>query len=221
MNLRGFKKYSYIISFVIHLGILLLFAFVNLRPELEDEEFVTISFGTISKKGSTGKQKNPPKVKKEEKKVEPVKPKEKEVKLPEVKNVDENNVVPEKKDEKKKEKQEEKKTVDEENLEADELNEELGQYGIEFDWGGKAVRKIYSWDVPSYPEGVSKEIDVRLRFTILPDGTVGRIIPLIKADTKLESAAIRSLRKWRFEPLQSHKKQINQTAVISFPFRLN
>lgn len=221
MNSSKFKKYSYIISFFIHLVILLIFAVVNLRTELEEEEFVTISFGTISKQGSTGQQKNPPKVKQEEKKVETVKPKEEEVKLPEVKNLDENNVKPEKKEEKKEVKKEEKKTVDDENLESDELNEELGQYGIEFDWGGKAVRKIYSWDIPAYPAGVSKEIDVRLRFTILPDGTVGRIIPLRKADTKLESAAIQSLRKWRFEPLQSNKKQINQTAVITFPFRLN
>lgn len=221
MNLHRFKKYSYIISFVVHLGILLLFAFVNLRPELEEEEFVTISFGTISKKGSTGKKKNPPKVKKEEKKVESVKPKEKEVKLPEVKNVDKNNVIPEKKEEKKEVKKEKKKTTDDEDLESEELNEELGQYGIEFDWGGKGVRKIYSWDVPAYPAGVSKEIDVRLKFTILPDGTVGSIIPLRKADTKLESAAIRSLRKWRFEPLQAGKKKVKQTAVITFPFRLN
>ena len=221
MNSSRFRKYSYLFSFAIHVIILFVFAFINLRPEIEEEEFVTISFGTISKRGSTGAQKNPPKVKKEEKKVEPTKPKEKEVKLPEVKNTDENNVVPEKKEDKKEEKKEEKKTVDDENLESDELNEELGQYGIEFDWGGKAVRKIYSWDIPSYPSGVSKEIDVRLRFTILPDGTVGRIIPLIKADTRLESAAIRSLRKWRFEPLQSGKKKTNQTAVITFPFRLN
>lgn len=221
MNSTRFKKYSYIISFIIHLAFILIFALVSLRPELKEDEFVTISFGTISKRGSTGEKKNPPKVKQEEKKVETKKPKEEEVKLPEVKNVDKNNVVPEKKEDKKEEKKEEKKTVDNEDLEADELNEELGQYGIEFDWGGKAVRKIYSWDIPSYPDGVSKEIDVRLRFTILPDGTVGRIIPLRKADTKLESAAIRSLRKWRFEPLQSNKKQINQTAVISFPFRLN
>jgi len=221
MNLRRFKKYSYLISFLIHIGLLLLFAFVNLRPDFEEEEFVTITFGPIPKKGSTGKKKNLPRIKKEEKKVTTVKPKEKEIKLPEVKNEDKSKVIPEKKREKKEIEKAEKKTTDQEDLESEEFNEELGQYGIEFDWGGKGVRKIYSWDIPKYPEGVSKEIDVKLKFTILPDGTVGSIIPLRKADTKLESAAIRSLRKWRFEPLQAGKKKVKQTAVISFPFRLN
>lgn len=82
------------------------------------------------------------------------------------------------------------------------------------------TKKIYSYSLPAYPEGVSKEIDVKLRFTILPDGTVGRIIPLIKADGRLESAAINSLRQWRFEPLSSNQKQLEQTAVITFPYRL-
>lgn len=92
--------------------------------------------------------------------------------------------------------------------------------GYDIFWGGKGNRKIYSYSLPRYPEGVSKEIDLKLKFTILPDGTVGTIIPLMKADTRLENSAINSLRQWRFEPLPPGQKQLEQTAVIVFPYRL-
>lgn len=95
-----------------------------------------------------------------------------------------------------------------------------GSFGYDIDWGGKGQRKIYSYILPAYPQGVEKEIDIRLRFSIMPDGTVGIIVPLIKADTRLENAAINSLRQWRFEPLDQNQKQVSQTAVIVFPYRL-
>ena len=41
-----------------------------------------------------------------------------------------------------------------------------------------------------------------------------------KADTKLELAAINSLRQWRFEPLPQSQNVTEQYAVIIFPFRL-
>ncbi|MCU7494484.1 MAG: hypothetical protein HF314_12855 [Ignavibacteria bacterium] len=92
--------------------------------------------------------------------------------------------------------------------------------GYDIFWGGKGNRKIYSYTLPKYPDGVSKEIDLKLKFTILPDGTVGTIIPLMKADTRLENSAISSLRRWRFAPLPPGQKQLEQTAVIVFPYRL-
>ena len=67
---------------------------------------------------------------------------------------------------------------------------------------------------------MKKEIDIKLQFTILPDGTIGTIIPKIKADTRLENAAINSLRQWRFEALSTSQKQVEQKAVIVFPYRL-
>ncbi|HLG32157.1 MAG TPA: energy transducer TonB, partial [Ignavibacteriaceae bacterium] len=101
-------------------------------------------------------------------------------------------------------------------------NESLGDgsFGFDIDWGGKGTRKIYSFVLPNYPDGVKKEVNIKLQFTILPDGTVGTIIPKIKADTRLENAAINSLRQWRFEALSSNQKQGEQTAIIVFPYRL-
>jgi len=91
--------------------------------------------------------------------------------------------------------------------------------GISINFGGR-VRKIYNYLIPPYPNGVSKQIDVRLRFSILPDGTVGSIIVLTKVDGRLENAAINSLKLWRFEPIPSGQTQVEQKATIVFPFRL-
>ena len=67
---------------------------------------------------------------------------------------------------------------------------------------------------------INKEIDIRLKFTIKPDGTDGSIFLLTKADTRLENAAINSLWQWRFEPLTLNQSQTDQTAIIIFPYRL-
>lgn len=91
--------------------------------------------------------------------------------------------------------------------------------GIGINWGGR-IRKIYSYRIPDYPAGVAKEIDVKLRFSILPDGSVGRITILQKVDSRLEQVATDALRLWRFEPLPSNAEQTVQIAVINFPFRL-
>ena len=95
-----------------------------------------------------------------------------------------------------------------------------GDFGFHFEGGGLGTRQIYSYAIPDYPEGVNKEIDIRLKFTIKPDGTVGSIFLLTKADTRLENAAINSLWQWRFAPLNTNQVQGDQTAVIVFPYRL-
>lgn len=91
--------------------------------------------------------------------------------------------------------------------------------GFGIDWGGR-IRKIYNYTIPKYPDGVYKDIDVKLRFSILPDGSVGNILVLKKADSRLEQVAIEALRMWRFEPLPANQQQISQSVVITFPFRL-
>ena len=149
----------------------------------------------------------------------------KEVELPKAKTTeDENTIKPANKDKEvsiasKTESKEE--TIDEATTEGQgNISEGEGSFGYDIDWGGKGKRRIYSFSIPTYPEGVQKEVDIRLRFTILHDGTVGTIIPQTKADTKLENAAINALRQWRFEPLSPNQKQAEQTAVIVFPYRL-
>ena len=222
------KNYSYLISIAFHLILILIFMVVNFTIEYDEDEYVTIGFGTFGKVSSSGAVGVEDKKDKSPEKTEPVKEKreDKKVELPKVENTDTDNLVTAAEPKKEKEKPVEEKVkplVEKE--EGDTKGREVtgegeGNFGFEIDFGGKGVRKIYSYSLPAYPEGVSKEIDVKLRFTILPDGSVGKIIPLIKADTKLEMAAINSLRQWRFEPIPNRQKQSEQTAIIVFPYRL-
>ena len=222
------KNYSYLLSIAFHLILILIFLTVNFSIEYDEDEYVTIGFGTFGKVSSTGAAGIEDKKDKTPEKTEPAKEKkeEKKVELPKTENTDTENIVKAAEPKKEEEKPVEEKVkplVSKEESDTkgkDITGEGEGNFGFEIDFGGKGIRKIYSYSLPAYPEGVSKEIDVKLRFTILPDGSVGKIFPLIKADTKLEMAAINSLRQWRFEPLPNRQKQNEQIAIIVFPYRL-
>ncbi len=203
------------ISIIIHVLIILLLMAFKIAPEVDMTEYVTIGFGDFGNSSSSGS------ISKSELRKKKKKDKEKkEVEVPKVKNVDETNkAVAVKEKKKKNEKKSEKKKVKKDKGREDN-SDGNGNFGFELDFGGKGKRKIYSYDIPAYPDGVSKEIDVKLRFTIMPDGSVGRIIPLQKADTRLEAAAMNSLRQWRFEPLPENKNNKPQSVAITFPFRL-
>lgn len=209
----------------------LILYFVHIGLEPIQDEYVTIGFGAIGKKSSSGVlAKNPAeetKKKQPEEKKEIVKKVVKKVELPKVVNPDKVNdevVAADKKEEEVITEPVISEPVVKKEEEAGQGKEEVGDgdgnHGFEIDFGGTGMRKIYSYSLPTYPDGVSKEIDVKLKFSILPDGSVGRIFPLIKADARLELAAINSLRQWRFEPLPLNNQANEQFAIIIFPFRL-
>jgi protein TonB len=222
---------SFVLSLIIHALVLAGFMLINLSFEYESVDYVELSFGVSSQEGSSGSEGSQVEMVEENPKpqindVTEDKSKEvKEVDLPDAENTSDDNIIkPAKKD---KEVTEKSSTEDIKKKEADvtstgqgNLAEGEGSFGFDIEWGGKGKRKIYSYSLPLYPGGVKKEVDIKLQFTILPDGTIGTIIPKIKADTKLENAAINSLRQWRFEALAPSQKQVEQTAVIVFPYRL-
>ena len=231
MSSKKSSGISYTISFVLHAIAILLFLLINLSFDYVPSEYVELSFGISDQTGSSGAQGNKINIIKEI-----PKPSEKEQsreKNPEVKEVDlpiavsteEENVI--KPADNEKEAAEERAELNTETVLSNSKSSEEGNninvdgnFGFDIDWGGKGTRKIYSFILPQYPEGVRKEVNIKLQFTILPDGTVGTIIPKMKADTRLENAAINSLRQWRFEALSSNQRQAEQTAVIVFPYRL-
>ena len=230
MTYTSIRHISFSISMIIHLIIFILLLIIKFSIDYPPREYVELSFGKSNLPGSSGAigtQINQVEENVQAKKNETVdKSREvKEVELPKAKNTSEENVV--KPADKQKEQTETVKTETKENTDSKVTTagqgnkaEGEGSFGYDIDWGGQGQRKIYSYILPAYPQGVNKEIDIRLRFSILPDGTVGNILPLTKADTKLENAAINSLRQWRFEALAPGQKQVEQTAVIVFPYRL-
>ena len=219
MNTSKNRNYSYLFSITLHSLVIIVLSFIRFSFVPEPEEYVTIGFGTLGTQSSSGSMREEVIQKDEEKsEIKKEEQQNEKVELPKTENTDDNNIVTsEKKD---KEDQPKSQPVQEEFTGKDNEGDNTGNYGFEIDFGGKGKRRIYSSPLPTYPDGVSKEIDIKLRFSILPDGTVGTIIPLIKADTRLEMAAIYSLRQWRFEPLPEGVKHIDQKAVIIFPYRL-
>ena len=230
MFFRRTKNLSYLLSVAIHLIFSVMFIFIRFSIDHEPDNYVTIGFGTIGTLSSSGaaalksdKSKEVPSVEKQKDKSET---EEKKIELPKSLQTDAENLI--KAAANKKEKEDTSPAnvkpllnkSDAENKGRELTGRGEGNFGFEIDFGGKGIRKIYSYVLPEYPAGVSKEINVKLRFSILPDGTVGVVFPLIKADTRLEMAAINSLRQWRFEPLPKKQNQTEQTAIIVFPYRL-
>ncbi len=231
MTYTSIKKISYISSILFHLIIFILFLTINFSLESPKDSTVELSFGTFNKTGSAGA------IGSEIDKIEEISKDEvkdvsveknievKDVNLPKAKNPENKQLLKPTKEKEEKiaaEKNDKKQKMESKVSSTGKGNKAIGSgsFGYDIDWGGRGQRKIYSYKLPEYPEGVQKEIDIRLRFSILPDGTVGNIFPLIKADTRLENAAINSLRQWRFEALAPNQKQVEQVAVIVFPYRL-
>jgi outer membrane biosynthesis protein TonB len=225
------SEISYTVSIILHGVIIVLLLLINLSFDYTPSEFVELSFGNAGETGSSGAQGNKINIVKEisqqseKKATEEKNPEVKEVELPAAKNTEEENIIKPANNqkevaEKKSEESTEEVVANSKTSEEGNSADTNGNFGFDIDWGGKGTRKIYSYVLPQYPEGVKKEVNIKLQFTILPDGTVGTIIPKIKADTKLENAAINSLRQWRFEALGPNQKQVEQMAIIIFPYRL-
>jgi TonB family protein len=87
----------------------------------------------------------------------------------------------------------------------------------DIEWGGGGNRTVLYKTLPKFPDGVRTSAHIKMRFTVMPDGTVGKITPLQKADPRLEQAAKDALSKWRFNPLN---EDIVMVGTIPLTFRL-
>ncbi len=87
----------------------------------------------------------------------------------------------------------------------------------DIDWGGGGNRIVISKRIPTFPPGVNTSAQIKIRFTVRSDGTISSMIPLQKADPRLEKAAMDALRQWRFNPL---KDDVEMVGIIPFTFRL-
>lgn len=86
--------------------------------------------------------------------------------------------------------------------------------------GDAAKRSILNQKNPQYPPGLQQEAVVRIRFTVLPDGRVGQMLPLQKGEAQLDEITIKALRQWRFNPLPPSAEQKNVTGIITFRYEL-
>lgn len=231
MTYNGIRNMSFSFSFIFHGLLLILFLLITINLDYSPRDYVELSFGNSGESGSEGAKGT---LIEETKQLVSSDSRNlttennlnvKEVELPQAKNTEKENVI--KPADKNKEAAEVSNSKSDDSPNSKVSSEAQGNtlegegsFGFDIDWGGKGKRQIWSYPLPKYPAGVYKEIDIKIMFSIKPDGSVGSARLLTKADTKLENAALNSLRQWRFEPLSSSQKQIEQTAVIVFPYRL-
>lgn len=216
-------------SVVVHLLLFLLLLLLHLGTSTPPADpFVEIGFGDGTGFGSPGAPGNelegvPEELTRDESSASEEE-RERENDLPNLKNETDEDRLPEpdKKKEKEKASDKDKTRKEREAAEKKRGNQTKGDgiLGLDDLLGGGLQRKLIEYDIPPYPEGVSKEADVTMQFTIQPDGTVSNIRILKKADGRLESTARDALRRWRFERLRSTQPQIGQNVKIIFPFRL-
>jgi len=91
---------------------------------------------------------------------------------------------------------------------------------VSMQWNDGGTRRMISGDLPEYPSGANVEAQIKIETIVLPDGSVKSLKPSQKGNTKLEEAAMKSVRLWKFEPLRASTPQQEQACRITFNFHL-
>jgi TonB family protein len=91
-------------------------------------------------------------------------------------------------------------------------------FGIQ--WSGAGTRHLQSGGMPAFPSGVNTEAQIKVKLVVLPNGTVKSAQPMQKGDTRLENAALKAVRVWKFDALQSGQPAVDQPCIVTFNFRL-
>lgn len=76
-------------------------------------------------------------------------------------------------------------------------------------------RVVVNKILPPSPSNLDRTVKVPLSFAVLPDGTVGEVIPLSKGDPTLEAISIKTLKKWKFNSIED---DITMKGEITFTF---
>lgn len=88
----------------------------------------------------------------------------------------------------------------------------------DIEWGGGGNRIVLYKVLPKYPPGYNVSAQIKIKFTVSPEGIVTSMIPMQKGDPVLERIAMESLRQWRFNRLKENKEMYG---IITFTFRVS
>lgn len=99
----------------------------------------------------------------------------------------------------------------------------LGEINVDkpydISWEGGS-REVLNEKLPAFPENVQKEVILRFKIEVLPNGRVKEIIPLSKGEATLELITKQVLKQWFFNPLEESAPQESQFGIIVFRFTL-
>lgn len=85
--------------------------------------------------------------------------------------------------------------------------------------GPASMRQVISKPLRLPEIDLDVEVTIRLKFWVLPDGSVGEVVPLQRGDIRLERAAIQYLKSWRFTPLSSGNQTVWGIIPITYKLR--
>lgn len=91
---------------------------------------------------------------------------------------------------------------------------------VSMQWSDGGTRKKISGALPVYPEGVNVEAQIKIEIAVQPDGSVKSLKPAQKGNTRLEEAAMKEVRLWKFEALRKSSPQRDQAGLVTFNFQL-
>lgn len=86
--------------------------------------------------------------------------------------------------------------------------------------GPAASRKIVFRPPPPKVKIAESSGDIELRFWVLPDGTVGRVLPQRKGSAYLEGVAVNHIKRWRFSPLAQGGAGREEWGLVVYRFRV-
>jgi hypothetical protein len=79
---------------------------------------------------------------------------------------------------------------------------------------GPAANRKISYIPPPLQSKPSMDGDVLFKFWVLPDGTVGKVIPLVTEGTRVYLTTINYIKQYRFEPLPKDSPQVEIWGII-------
>jgi TonB family protein len=86
----------------------------------------------------------------------------------------------------------------------------------DIDWGGGGNRTVLNKVLPKFPPG-TLDTQVKIKFRVLPDGTVSMAWPIRRGgNPSVDQAAVQAMRQWRFNPLTTPTEM---EGTITFVFR--
>ena len=90
---------------------------------------------------------------------------------------------------------------------------------FQLEWEGDYNRAPLVQPLPNYHyHQTDSDAVISVRFEVRPDGSVGRLQSIIKANPELEREVLSTLRTWRFSRLPSNMPQESQYGTITFRF---
>lgn len=98
----------------------------------------------------------------------------------------------------------------------EEVHRESSAFEIE---GPASERKVISKPARLPDVQIEMTVTIRLKFWVLPDGTVGDVVPLQRGDLELERAAIGYVKKWRFTQAQPGSPKVWGIIPITYQLR--